>query len=59
MLSETKPEQMAHDTRIRKLTDTDVAVDLLLPIPFLSGFLYALLLTATLALSVLSVIFFL
>lgn len=59
MLSETKPEQMAHDTHIRQLTDTDVAVDLLLPTPLLSGFLYALLLTATLTLSVLSVVFFL
>lgn len=59
MLPETKPEQMTHDTRIRQLTDTDVAVDLLLPGSFLSGFLYAVLLTATLALSVLSVFFFL
>lgn len=49
---------MAHDTRIRALTDTDVAGQLLLPDSLLSGILYALLLTATLVLSVLSVIFF-
>lgn len=58
MLSETKPEQMAHDNRIRELTDMDAARQFLLPDSFLSGFLYALLLAATLALSVLSVIFF-
>jgi len=49
---------MAPDTRIQQLTDTDVAVDILLPLSSLSGFLYALLLTATLSLSVLSVFFF-
>jgi hypothetical protein len=59
LLLETKRNLMVHDTRIRQLTDTDVAVDLLLPIPLLSGFLYAFLLTATLSLSVLSVVFFL
>ncbi|MBR0223462.1 MAG: hypothetical protein IJL93_04220 [Bacteroidales bacterium] len=49
---------MAHDIRIRALTDTDVAGNLLLPDYLFSGFLYALLLVATLFLSVLSVIFF-
>ena len=58
MLSETKPEQMAHKIRIRALTDTDVAGQLLLPDSSLSGILYAILLAATLVLSVLSVIFF-
>ena len=48
---------MAHDNRIRELTDMDAARQFLLPDSFLSGFLYALL-AATLALSVLSVIFF-
>ncbi len=50
---------MEPENRIRQLTDMDVAADILLPDSILSGFLYALLLAATLSLSILSVIFFL
>jgi len=50
---------MEHETRIQRLTDQDVAARPLLPLPHSSsGFLYAILLTATLLLSILSVFFF-
>jgi hypothetical protein len=52
--------QMKPEDRIRPMTDLDGTVAHLLPFSEnSSGFLYAVLLTATLALSVLSVIFFL
>lgn len=50
---------MKPEDGIRPLTDVDGTVDHLLPFSeHSSGFLYAILLTATLVLSVLSVIFF-
>ncbi|MBQ3742868.1 MAG: hypothetical protein II858_03330 [Bacteroidales bacterium] len=51
---------MEPENRIQRMTDLDGTVAHLLPFSEnSSGFLYAILLTATLALSVLSVIFFL
>ncbi len=51
---------MEREPRMHPLTDLDVTVRHLLPDSFTtSGFLYALLLTATLVLSVLSVFLFL
>lgn len=59
MLPETKPEQMENTNRIRRLTEQDVAARYLLPPSrFFYGSFYAILLTATLALSVLSVLLF-
>jgi hypothetical protein len=50
---------MERDTRIQRWTDQDVAARNLLPdSPSSFGFLYAVLLLATLSLSVLSVLFF-
>ena len=50
---------MEPETRIQRLTDLDETVQHLLPLSNSSyGFLYAILLTATLALSILSVVFF-
>jgi hypothetical protein len=51
---------MERDTRIHSLTEQDVTARYLLPhIRTSSGFLYAILLMATLLLSILSVILFL
>lgn len=51
---------MENTNRIRRLTEQDVADRYLLPLSQSSlGFIYALLLTATLALSILSVFLFL
>ncbi|MBR3291984.1 MAG: hypothetical protein IKI66_07365 [Bacteroidales bacterium] len=50
---------MELENRIQRWTDQDVAARNLLPdIPSYSGFLYAVLLVATLSLSILSVLFF-